>query len=172
MSKKIFKDIQFWLASLLVIATVILSFSNYIRIFDLFFAVDLLVAEFYFHHWLSWIGGLYIAFTIPVYSVMKRRRPKIYGSLLKIHIFGNLLAFLLVSLHFSQQMGRPASFFPDLGTGLVLYIAMMLLVATGFLQRFPILRGATKQMRFLHTSVTVTFYLVIIVHALHTMGIF
>ncbi|MFW6117043.1 MAG: hypothetical protein ACOC6G_00475 [Thermoproteota archaeon] len=145
--------------------------ANYTRIFNLHFSVDLLIAEFYFPHWLSLIGGLYIAFTIPIYYVMKRRRPKMYSSLLKMHIFGNLSAFLLVSIHFSQQMGRPAEFFPELGTGLVLYISMILLVVTGFLQRFPLTGGSVKRWKYLHTCVTVTFYLVIIVHVLHNLGI-
>jgi hypothetical protein len=38
---------------------------------------------------------------------------------------------LLVSIHFAHQVTRPASNYPDLGTGIVLYATMILLVTTG-----------------------------------------
>jgi hypothetical protein len=54
----------------------------------------------------------------------------------------------------------------------VLYSAMILLVATGISQRFqiiPRIRPETK--RFLHTGSALVFYLTIIVHVLHGLGI-
>ena len=35
---------------------------------------------------------------------------------------------MLISIHYAQQVGRPAAFYPDLGTGLALYIVMVTLV--------------------------------------------
>jgi hypothetical protein len=56
--------------------------------------------------------------------------------LLDMHNFGLLIAFLLISIHFSGQMSRPAQSFPDLGEGIALFTTMVLLVATGMYQRF------------------------------------
>jgi len=131
------------------------------------------VGPFRLNHWFVWIGTLYIALAVPIVAASKRRRPNRYQSLLRIHVFGNLLAFLLISIHFAGQMGRPAAFYPALGTGLVLYTAMALLVATGFAQRFLLIpRIKPQSYRFVHIGSTVAFYLAIIVHILHGLGIF
>jgi hypothetical protein len=93
-------------------------------------------------------------------------------ALLRIHVYGNLLAFLLISIHFASQIARPAEFFPDLGTGLALYVVMLLLTTTGFLQRFRIMPGLKLQSnRFFHVSVAVSFYILIGIHILHGVGI-
>jgi hypothetical protein len=87
-------------------------------------------------------------------------------------MFGNLFAFALVSIHFTSEISRPAEYFPNLGTGLALYIALILLVATGIFQRFPLsLKIKIQTYRFLHTGAAVTFYLIIIIHILHGLGI-
>ena len=87
-------------------------------------------------------------------------------------MFGNLLAFMLISLHFASQISRPASSYPELGTGIVLYIAMVLLVGTGFLQRFQLIPSIKPQSyRFIHVGSAVAFYLIIIVHILHGLAI-
>jgi len=74
---------------------------------------------------------------------------------------------MFVSIHFTQQISRPPQAFPQLGTGIVLYAAMILLVLTGFFLRFKPVRYS----RVLHTSVAVSFYLIIVVHVLHGLGI-
>ena len=101
---------------------------------------------------------------------MKRRSPKHFGTLLTIHVFGNLVAFLLVSIHFTQQMGRPAQFAPTLGTGLTLYIIVAIMVITGFVQRFQLAGSFLRTWRFVHVGLSLSFYIVVIVHILHNLG--
>jgi protein-S-isoprenylcysteine O-methyltransferase Ste14 len=163
LEKSRFKNASFGLALLIVIVTVILMVSVYTR----FLQLHILIEEFYIHHWLSWTGTLFIAFFTPAYYLAKRRAPSKLRTLLKVHVFGNLIAVMFVSIHFTQQISRPPQAFPQLGTGIVLYAAMILLVLTGFFLRFRPVRYS----RFWHTSVAVSFYLIIVVHVLHGLGI-
>lgn len=171
----ILKDLNFWIAITLIFLTTILSIALFFRWFRFRFQVG----PFYITHWLAWIGAIFIAFYTPIYYVLKRKKPRLVKTLIKIHVFGNLLAVMLISIHFTQQIGRPKKFYPELETGLILYIVMLILVATGFLHRFGILGRLGRfriilphQNRYLHIAITLTFYIVIIVHALHNMGIF
>lgn len=157
----------FWIALLLIIATPILMYSVYADILQL----HIYVGPYYIHHWLSWIGATFIAIYTPIYYLLKRRNPQRIKNLLIIHVFGNLLAFMFISVHFTQQISRPAQFYPDLGTGIVLYAAVFLMVATGFSMRFRIASTAIKALKFIHTSTTVAFYLIILVHILHGLGV-
>jgi hypothetical protein len=92
--------------------------------------------------------------------------------LLRVHVFGNLIAFLLISLHFAGQIGRPTQFYPDLGTELALYNNMIFLIATGLIQKFNIVPKIPKKTnKSLHTSLLLSFYIIIIVHILHGLGI-
>jgi len=172
---KILKDPNFWLASGIILITTCLSAATFLRWFNLRFKIG----PFYFTHLLSWIGTLFIAFYTPIYYAVKRRNPTKIKTLIKIHVFGNLIAVMLISIHYAQQMGRPPQFYPELGTGLTLYIVMFILVATGFLHRFQILNrlGVTSgvlphQNRFIHIAVTLSFYITIIIHILHNLGFF
>jgi hypothetical protein len=167
MSKRYFADAYFWFALLIVLVTIVLSVANYFRYFQLHFYVG----PFYFHHWMGLIGVFFVAFFTPMFYVLRRRYPRRGGALVKLHCLGNLFAFMLISIHFSQQISRPAQFFPDLGTGLVLYAVMIILVVTGFPQKFQIAKRHGRRWRFIHISVTITFYLVIIVHILHGLEI-
>ena len=128
------------------------------------------IGPYYIHHWLSWTGTVFVAVFTPIYYWMKRNKPASLRNLLKIHVFGNLLSFLFVSIHFTQQISRPAQFYPHLGTGIVLYPTILLLVTTGFVTRFLSYKNKSKLL-FLHRAVTFTFYLVIIVHILHGIEI-
>ena len=132
--------------------------------------LHVLIGPYYIHHWLSWTGTLFVAFFTPIYYWMKRNKPGSLKNLLKLHVFGNLFSFMFVSIHFTQQMSRPAQFFPNLGTGIVLYPTMLLLVITGFLNRFLSYKNKNT-LRFIHGALTLTFYLTIIVHILHGIEI-
>ncbi|MBN1683000.1 hypothetical protein JW865_05555 [Candidatus Bathyarchaeota archaeon] len=118
-------------------------------------------------HWLGWIGTLFIAITVPIYFFIKRKMPKKIRGMLKIHVFGNLLSVTMISIHFAHQVTRPASNYQELGTGIVLYAAMILLVSSGFLQYFGLAKSKIKSMKFLHPAIALTFYLTIIMHILH-----
>jgi len=170
----VLRDLNFLVAFTIILATTILSTATYFHWVQLRFQVG----PFSFTHWLGWIGALFIAFYTPIYYVLKRRNPKLVKTLIKIHVFGNLLGVMLISIHYAQQRGRSAEFYPELGTGLTLYIVMFILVATGFLHRFGMLEKLGRyrmflphQNRFLHIAITLTFYIVILVHVLRNVGI-
>lgn len=166
MEKSQRKNASLWLALLIVAVTVILMVAVYFR----FFRLHVLIGEFNIHHWFSWTGTLFIAFFTPAYYFLKRRYPQKIRTLLKAHVFGSLLSVMFVSIHFIQEVSRPPQSFPELGTGIVLYPAMILLTLTGFFLRYHAARNLTRYWRFIHTSVAVSFYLIILVHVLHGLG--
>jgi hypothetical protein len=151
----------------LVLVIVILSIGNYNRWWNIHF----LVGPLYFHHWIGIVGATYIALATPIYSLMKHRFSSKVRVLLDFHIFGNLIAFLLVSIHFTQQMGRPPEFAPILGTGLTLYIILSIMVLTGLLQRLGVISKFLRGWRFIHIGLSLSFYIVIIIHVLRTLGV-
>lgn len=162
------KERDFWAATVILVSTIFLMIATIIHWLNIGF----LVGPFRLNHWFVLIGTLYIAFAVPIIAILKRRNPNRIGTLFSLHVFGNLFAFLLISLHFGSQISRPAERYPDLGTGLVLYIAMILLVSTGFLQRFRLIPKIKPQTyRFVHTGSALVFYLIIVVHVLHGLGI-
>ncbi len=128
------------------------------------------IGPYYIHHWLSWIGSTFVAIFTPIYYWMKRSKPASLKNLLRVHVFGNLISFLFVSIHFTQQISRPPQFYPHLATGVVLYPTMLLLVATGFITRFISVKNKSGIL-FLHKAITLTFYLTIIIHILHGIEI-
>lgn len=167
MSNILTRNRQFYAALLLLLAIIVLSIGNYQRWWNLHFYIGPL----YFHHWLSFIGAAYIAVFTPIYAITKRRSPQRFGTLLKVHVFSNLVAFLFISMHFTQHMGRPSQFAPTLGTGLTLYIIVAILVLTGFMRRFQLVKKLSKSWRFIHVSLSLSFYIVMAVHILHNLGI-
>ena len=116
-------------------------------------------------------GDLLYCFLHAGYSFLKRRYPKRLKTLLGVHILGNLVSFMFVSAHYAHQLGRPRQFYPKLGTGVTLYTTLLLLVSTGFFQRFGLGRRLGRYWRFVHVSVTMSFYIIILVHVLHGLGI-
>jgi hypothetical protein len=62
---------------------------------------------------------------------------------------------LMVTIHFAHQVTRPASSYPDLGTGIVLYATMIILLMTGFVL-ISGLRILSKQNRFVHPAYAIT----------------
>ena len=168
---KISQHIDLLLTSLIVVLLVIFSFAAYSRLLILSF----FVGPMRFSHWLSIIGTAYIAVAVVLFVVLMRSQNANRKRLLRFHIFGNLLFFALISLHFASQVSRPS--IPDLGTGLAMYIAMGLQVATGFTQRFspqsPLLSKLfnAKTNMFIHAGLVLVFFIVILFHVLHGFGI-
>lgn len=161
------QNLEFGVSVLFIFLTAFLMFAYYSRWFS--FAAT--VGPFRIIHYLAFIGTFYIAFGVILFSVFKRRNPQKYKALIRFHVIGNLVAFLLVSLHFAGQLGRPV--FPDLGTGLTLYIGMILLVGSGVSLRFGIFRSRDNHTnRFVHTGAAVAFYTIIVVHILHGLNVF
>lgn len=161
------KDAYFWAAIMVILATISLSTATYLRLLSLGF----MVGNFRFNVWLSWIGVLFVAIYTPLYHILKSRFPTKAKTLLGIHVLGNLSAFMLISIHFAHQIGRSAAQYPNLGTGVVLYLVMLIMVTTGIIQRFHLTPIQGRHCRFLHLSVAISFYLVIFVHILHGIGL-
>ena len=165
---EIVKNKEFWAAvSIIVVAVCLMIMVNlrWIRFVDP-------IGPFRVMHWFVWIGTIYIALVVPTIMILKKRLPNKYNTLFRVHVFGNLLAFVLVSLHFASQISRPQTSFPQLGTGLALYIIMILLVATGFTHRFQLIPQIKSQTRkFVHVGLTFSFYIIIGIHILHGLNI-
>ncbi len=117
-----------------------------------------------FTHWMSLIGGFWIAIVTPIYYLLKHHRPNRIKALIRIHLFGNLIAFMLISIHFTFWI-TTVSF---IGTGLALFVSVFTLVVTGLLQRFTTL-NSRRPIRFLHFSMTTAFYLILVIHILAHM---
>jgi len=161
------KNAEFLAALSIIIATIVLMVADMAGLIHFGF----LIGPFRANHWFVWIGTLYTAFTVPIIAVSKQRYPSKFLALFRTHVFGNLLAFLLISLHFVGQINRPAEFYPDLGTGLTLYIVMILLVSTGFTHRFQLIPQIKSQTRkFVHVGLSFSFYIIIGIHILHGLG--
>ena len=164
---KSLKSSSFWLAIGILLASLYLSLATAFRWLDIGFRIG----PYFVTHWLSLIGTLFIAVYTPLYYIVKRRRPHLLKYLVPFHMFGNLVSFTFISMHFFQQITRPPQFYPDLGTGIALYLVMVILISTGFLHRFQLLRSfVPHQNRFLHISITFAFYIVIGIHILQGLG--
>jgi hypothetical protein len=163
------KKPSFWISIIFLLASLFFSLATAYRWLDIRFRIG----PYYVTHWLSWVGTLFIALYTPLYYIVKRRNPRILQYLIPIHMYGNLLSFMFISMHFFQQITRPPQFYPDLGTGVALYLMMFILVLTGFLHRFQLLgKTIPHQNRFLHISITLAFYIVIGIHILQGIGVF
>ena len=164
----ILKNKEFWAALSIIVAAVCLMIMvnlRWIRFVDP-------IGPFRVMHWFVWIGTIYIALVVPTIMILKKRLPSKYNTLFRIHVFGNLLAFVLVSLHFASQISRPQTSYPQMGTGLALYIIMILLVATGFTHRFQLIPQIKSQTRkFIHVGLTFSFYIIIGIHILHGLNL-
>jgi hypothetical protein len=160
------RNVYFWLAILLLVITAIFFVGILFGWFDFGFVIG----QYRFNHWLSWTGFLFIFIYVPLFVKMKRRYVNRIKLFLGIHVIGNLTAYLLISIHFASQISRSPQFYPDLGTGISLYIFMITLVTTGFLQRFGLLIRMRKIWRFLHTSSVFGLFVIIGFHILHGIG--
>jgi len=162
-----FRDSYFWISILLLVLTDCLFIGTYFRWFNF----GTVVGPYRLNHWLGWLSFLYLIVHVPLFVTLKRRYVNKIRLFLGIHVVGNLLAYMLISIHFAHQISRPSQFYPDLGTGLILYIIMIILVTTGFLQRFNLLSKYRKTWRFLHTSSVISLLIIILVHVLHGINI-
>jgi len=146
---------------------VVVSTGSYQRWWDLM----VLIEPFYLGHLLGIIGASWIAIFTPIYVYLKRKTPQRSKALLQIHVFGNFSAFLLLSMHVWQQIGRPADFTPNFGTGLSLYVILSTMVVTGIIIRFQLGRRFLQTGRAIHVGLTVSFYIVLIIHILLNTGV-
>jgi hypothetical protein len=170
---KISHHIDFLAAIITVAVIAVFSYA----IFGHMIRMSFVIGPYRFTHWLSIIGTVYIAVATPLFALLKRRFHANYLRLLRFHIIGNLAFFGLISIHFASQMGRASTSFPELGTGLAMFAAMLLQVASGFTQRFRSQNPTYQKLfnarnnRFFHASLIMVFYIVIVFHVMHGIGI-
>jgi len=157
-------------ASLITTVIIVVVALIFLRVWRIpFFQVEFLGISHSAVHWIGWAGALYIAFATPIYPIIKRKYSNLTTKTLSIHVAGNLLAVLLVSIHFAHQVTRPLTAYPDLGTGIVLYVAMIMLSATGLVLVSGIGQKFSKQIRFLHPALALTFYITITMHIIEDL---
>lgn len=135
------KGKDFWVAIAILVATVVLMVVIILNMMRF----SQIIGPFRLTHWFVWTGTLYVAFAVPTIAILKKRHPQRYKTLFRTHVFGNLLAFMLISLHFAGQISRSATSYPELGTGIVLYTAMVLLVGTVGITCVLLLRSESSQ---------------------------
>lgn len=152
---------------MILLVIIVVSIGNYQRWWDWRFPLG----PYSFTHWLGWFGAGYVAIITPLYSYLKRHSRGKYGTLFKVHVFGNLIAFFLISIHYTQQAGRPSGFEAPHSTGLTLFIIVAIMVLTGFLLRFGLISRLLKPWRFIHVSLSLSFYIVLIIHILQFFDI-
>ena len=157
-----YRNSDFWASLLVLLVTVILSVVAYVNWFSLSF----FVGDLFFVHWLGLAATVFIAALVPVYYVLKRKSPKNIRTLLRLHVFGNLLSFLLVSIHFAQNTGRISGFYPRLEDGFILFLVLSLIVITGVLERFRVRPKLVKYTKPIHRYAVLIFFLVMTVHVL------
>ena len=157
-------------ASIIVVITFVVITSIFLRMWRVpYVQIEVLGISHSAIHWIGWIGAIYLAFATPFYPIIKRKFPLHLNKILNIHVLGNLLGILLVSIHFANHLTRPASSYPDLGTGLVLQITMIFLLTTGWMMVTGIGRKIYKKILFLHPAYAVAFYTVIFIHILQDL---
>ena len=164
---KYYKTLEFWLTLTFLCVTAILSITAY----KLWYRLSFFVGSYFFIHWLSLIATIFIAVSIPIHYILKRKRPQFSKTLLKIHVFGNLFAFLLISLHFAQNVGRLAGAVQRLGVGFALYVFLCLIVATGILERYQTSGKLPRYIRVIHKYTVILLYLMILLHSLEGFNI-
>ena len=107
-----------WLALAIVAATAIVMTAVLLHLVRLpFTPIDILGVVNSPQHWTGWIGSIIILAVTAWYVYAKRARHTTTANTLRLHAFGNLLGFLLVSTHLAHQISRSPTSYPDLGTG-------------------------------------------------------
>ena len=152
---------------IILLVTLILSMVAYVFWYQLLF----FVGSYLFIHWLGIMATIFIAVFTPIYIILKQTRPKHTKILLRLHVFGNLFAFLVVSIHFAQNLARLAGFLQRLGDGLALYLVLLLIVATGILERYQTSSKLYRYTKFIHKYTVIILYLIILIHMLYGFNI-
>lgn len=161
------RNIHLWLVIFILAIIVAIGIINYLGFLGLHF----LLGPFFSHHWMSWIGASYLIIFIPVQRYLKVTHKGSYKTLSRFHIYGNLISAGLITVHFSQHLSRPPEAFPDLGTGLLLYIILFTLIITGIILRFSLFATRRSWWRYLHSGVTTAFFLIVLIHILQGLNI-
>ncbi len=106
--------------------------------------IDVIVTQFSigalsFKHFMGISGSVFISVYTPIYIILKRRYNSKLRYFLNLHIFGNVISFMLISIHFAVKIKEPQVYYSWLWEGLGLYIVLIVLIFTGLVQRFQII---------------------------------
>ncbi len=159
---KYHRNLECWLTILLLLVTVVLSIVAYVFWYRLTF----FIGNYLFIHWLGLIATSYVAISNPIHYFLKRKRRQNYKTILKIHVFGNLFAFLLISLHFAQNVGRLTGSLQTLSEGFVLYLLLSLIVLTGIIERYQNIGNLSRVVRGVHIYTVIILYFIMLIHIL------
>jgi hypothetical protein len=161
------RNLEFWLTLILLLATATSSIAAY----ALWYSLTFFVGTYLFIHWLGLTATIFIIVSIPIHYILKRKKPQTLKTILRIHVFGNLFAFLLISLHFAQNVGRLAGSIQRLGEGFASYLILALIVATGILDRYQTNRKSSRYAKFIHKYTVIVLYLIALIHLLEGFNI-
>jgi len=154
------RNIRIFLSFTAVAVGLVLALLSYLGLIPLGYKLG----PYWLNHWLGWFSMGLIIIYVPIFVILKKRNPKIYHRLMKVHEVGFIIAFILVSLHIGAQIRRV--FPPEIGTGIAAYVSLLALVVTGIMRKNQILATRMGTLRFLHMSMAVSFFLVIVFHVI------
>jgi hypothetical protein len=152
--------LSIWLSFAAVAVGLALAVLSYIGLIPLGYKLG----PHWLNHWLGWLSMGFIVIYVPIFVILKKRKPKIYPKLMKVHEIGFIIAFMLVSLHIGAQIRRV--FPPEIGTGIAAYVSLLALVVTGIMRKNQILATRMATLRLVHLSMVVSFFLVIMLHVI------
>jgi len=152
--------ISIWLSFAAVAVGLALAVLSYLDLIPLGYKLG----PYWLNHWIGWLSMGLIIIYVPIFVILKKRNPKIYRKLMKVHELGFIVAFMLVSLHIGTQIRRV--FPPEIGTGIAAYVSLLALVVTGIMRKNQILSTRMATLRLLHLSMAFSFFLVIVFHVI------
>lgn len=154
------KNLSIWLSFTAVAVGLVLAVLGYLGLIPLGYKLG----PYWWNHWLGWLSMGLIIIYVPIFVILKKRKPKIYPKLMKVHEIGFIVAFMLVSLHIGSQIRRV--FPPEIGTGIAAYVSLLTLVVTGIMRRNRIFATRMGTLRSVHSSMVISFFLVIVLHVI------
>ncbi|MEN8615117.1 hypothetical protein ABFB09_07535 [Dehalogenimonas sp. THU2] len=157
-------NLQTWIAIAIGVAIIIGAVGSYARWWDLGYGIG----SYSLAHWSGWISAVLISVTVPLFVILKRRSGIPYLVLLTSHVFINLVAFGLLTLHWAHHLGR--EFSPDWGTGLTMFLVISGMVLTGVIQRFRLVPKSQGNMRFIHRGLSLSLIIILPIHVLQNTG--
>ena len=152
--------LSIWLSFAALTVGLVLAVLSYLGLIPLGYKLG----PYWLNHWLGWLSMGFIIIYVPIFIILKKRKPKIYQKLMKVHEIGFIVAFMLVSLHIGAQIRRV--FPPEIGTGIAAYVSLLILVVTGIMRKNQILATRMATLRLVHLSMVVSFFLVIVFHVI------
>ena len=154
------RNLSIWLSFAAVAVGLVFAVLSYLGLIPLGYKLG----PYWLNHWLGWVAMGFIVIYVPIFAILKKRKPKIYQKLMKVHEIGFIVAFMLVSLHIGAQIRRV--FPPEIGTGIAAYLSLLALVVTGIMRKNQIFATRMTTLRLVHVSMAFSFFLVIVFHVI------